>query len=132
MDANSQADPESVEDAIKSFLTDPVLQKRLAKLLALQCFRNSALEHLHAGIAPSSKTGDYSDVVVRTPFGEIPWPQLSRFDDTEMKALMIDVVNRTYEIIRCLFSEESGGVILRELAAGDVVPQWEAPKDPEN
>jgi ligand-binding SRPBCC domain-containing protein len=47
-------------------------------------------------IAPDSKAGDYSDVLVSTPFGEIPWPKLSRFDDEEMKALMIDVVQKTY------------------------------------
>jgi hypothetical protein len=118
---------EDLGDVTKRLFGDPVLQKRLAKFLALQCFRNSRLEGLHAGVAPSSKTGDYSDVVVRTPFGEIPWPQLSRFDDIEMKALMIDVVNRTYEIVRCLFSEEGGGTILRELVARDVVPKWDDP-----
>jgi hypothetical protein len=118
---------EDLGDVTKRLFGDPVLQKRLAKFLALQCFRNSRLEGLHAGVAPSSKTGDYSDVVVRTPFGEIPWPQLSRFDDIEMKALMIDVVNRTYEIVRCLFSEKGGGTILRELVARDVVPKWDDP-----
>ncbi len=78
-----------------AFITDPGLQQRLAKYIVQQCFRNSELENLHAGLAPSSKTGDYSDVVVKTPFGEIPWRELSRFDDAEMKVLMLDVVNRT-------------------------------------
>jgi hypothetical protein len=49
-----------------SFIEDPVLQQRLTKYIAEQCFRNSELENLHAGIVPDSKTGDYSDVVVRT------------------------------------------------------------------
>ena len=51
-----------------------VLQQRLAKYLVLQCVRNSQLEDLHTGIAPSSATGDYADVTVTSPFGSIPWP----------------------------------------------------------
>jgi hypothetical protein len=31
-----------------------------ATLLAFHCVRNSSLEDLHAGIFPSSKTGDYT------------------------------------------------------------------------
>ena len=29
-------------------------------------------EDLHAGITPDSQTGDYTDVVPRSPYGEIP------------------------------------------------------------
>jgi hypothetical protein len=47
-------------DEVRAFITDPVLQQRLAKYMVLQCFRNSMLEDLHAGISPSSASGDYS------------------------------------------------------------------------
>ena len=100
----------------------------MAKYLVQRCFRNSALEDLHAGIVPDSKAGDYSDVVVSTPFGEIPWHKLARFDDKEMKTLMIDVVQKTYEFIQELFDEESGGELLLRFAARDPVPQWEDPR----
>jgi hypothetical protein len=110
-----------------SFLADPVLQQRLAKYIVQQCFRNSQLEDLHAGTAPSSETGDYSDVVVKTPFGEIPWRNLSRFDDAEMKVLMLDVVNRMYRFINKLFDEEKGAELLLRLANRDLVPQWDNP-----
>lgn len=63
---------ENVDDSIRAFIRDPALQQRLAKYLVQRCFRNSALEDLHGGTAPDSKAGDYSDVVVVTPFGEIP------------------------------------------------------------
>ncbi len=116
------------DDAIRVLITDPVLQKRLAKYLVHRCFRNSVLEDLHAGIAPDSKAGDYSDVLVSTPFGEIPWPKLSRFDDEEMKALMIDVVQKTYGFIQELFDEENGGDLLLRLAARDPLPRWEDPR----
>jgi len=44
-----------------------------SKIIALNCVRNTSLEDIHAGTFPSSKTGDYSDVKVVTPYGEIPW-----------------------------------------------------------
>lgn len=61
--------------------------------MAQQCFRNTMLENLHAGITPSSQTGDYTDVVVRSPYGEIPWPRLSRVSDEEMKALHSNILS---------------------------------------
>ena len=81
-------------DEVRAFITDPVLQQRLAKYMVLQCFRNSMLEDLHTGISPSSASGDYSDVTVSSPYGVIPWPKVSRLNDDEMKRLMIDVVDR--------------------------------------
>jgi hypothetical protein len=119
---------ENAVDAIRGFISDPVLEKRLAKYLVQRCFRNSVLEDLHAGTAPDSKAGDYSDVVVVTPLGEIPWRRLSRFDDGEMRTLMIDVVQRAYEFIHELFDEELGGELLLGLAERDPVPQWENPE----
>ena len=115
------------DNAMRALVMDPVLQKRLAKYLVHRCFRNSVLEDLHAGIAPDSKLGDYSDVVVSTPFGEIPWRKLSRFDDAEMKALMIDVVQKAYDFIRELFGDAKGGELLLQLAMRDPLPRWEDP-----
>jgi len=83
----------------RAISTYPEVLKRLAKYLPQQCFRNTMLEDLHAGITPDSQVGDYTDVVVRSPYGEIPWPNLSRLNDEEMKALMIDVVNKTYHAL---------------------------------
>ncbi len=30
------------------------------------------------GISPDAQTGDYTDVVARLPYGEIPWQNVSR------------------------------------------------------
>ena len=49
--------------------------------------RNSYLEDLHAGITLSTETGDFSDVKVVSPYGEIPWTELSRISDSEMGRL---------------------------------------------
>ena len=46
---------DNVNGVVRAFIADPVLQKRLAKYLVQRCFRNSALEDLHAGTAPESK-----------------------------------------------------------------------------
>lgn len=112
---------------VRTLITDPVLQRRLAKYMVLQCFRNSMLEDFHAGISPSSASGDYSDVTVTSPYGVIPWPKLSRLNDDEMKCLMIDVVNRAYRFIHTLFDENTGGDLLIRLAERDPLPQWSEP-----
>ena len=66
--------------------------KNIAKLLAVEGVRNNTeLEDLHAGITPSSKNGDNSDVKVVSPYGEIEWRQVSRISDKEMRSLMLSV-----------------------------------------
>jgi ligand-binding SRPBCC domain-containing protein len=119
--------PAQYLDAVR---TSATLQQRLAMYLVLHCVRNSRLEDLHAGIAPWSATGDYTDVTVTSPFGAIPWRGLSRFSDEEMKALMIDVVDRTYRFIQILFTEHSGRALLAWLADHDPTPAWDAPHEP--
>ena len=44
---------------------DEQLRKRLAKLTALQCFRNTELENLHAGRVHVSQTGDYTEAIIQ-------------------------------------------------------------------
>ena len=72
-------------------------------LLVNHCVRNTFLEDLHAGTSPSSKTGDFSDVKVVTPYGEIPWNHLSRLSDEEMKKLMKEFVNKVYSMLHYCF-----------------------------
>lgn len=69
----------------------------LARGMAMICVRNTMLEDLHAGQVPITKIGDFSDVHVVDGSGRrIPWTQLSRLDDDEMRDLMRQVVNRLY------------------------------------
>ncbi|MGB4557361.1 MAG: hypothetical protein WBI20_01425 [Burkholderiaceae bacterium] len=118
----------TTDGAIKAFINNPQIQQRLAKHIALRCFRNSLLEDLHAGKVPDSQTGDFSDVVVKTPYGEIPWKEISRFNDDEMKALMLDVTNRVYRLVQDLFDADRGGELIIQLAKKDPAPTWEDPK----
>lgn len=70
---------------------------QLAKAMAMVCVRNSMLENLHAGRVPVTRAGDFSDVVVVDAEGNhIPWAEVSRLDDDEMRDLMRQVVNRLY------------------------------------
>jgi ligand-binding SRPBCC domain-containing protein len=114
-------------ETAREISSNPELMKRLAKYLAQQCFRNTMLEDLHAGITPDSQTGDYTDVVVRSPYGEIPWPRLSRLSDEEMKALMIDVINKTYRALTVLFDNRLGGELVKILAQQDLLLRWNEP-----
>ena len=114
----------------RSLRTDEVLLKRLAKWVALRAFRNSELEELHAGTFPSSVEGNYGDVKVVSPYGEIPWRDLGRVGDAEMKVLMIDVVNRTYGVLLDLFASSDQGLekLLAGLREHDPVPRWNEPE----
>ena len=77
--------------------TEQRIAAQTAKALAMMCVRNTCLEEFHEGITPVSRTGDYSDIKVIDGEGrEIPWSQLSRLNDDEMRQLMKEVVNRLY------------------------------------
>lgn len=82
--------------------------ERLALTIVETCVRNTGLETLHAGTFPRSAVGDYTDVTVATPYGDIPWTEVSRISDDEMKALMIEVVDRVFTYLS--FPEELAGV----------------------
>ena len=123
----AETDYKMTAQTVNAISHDPVVMKRLAKYLAQQCFRNTFLEDLHAGITPDSKTGDYTDVLVRSPYGEIPWPRLSCLSDEEMKVLMIDVVNKTYRALRLLFDDQLGHELVQYLSKQDPLPRWNDP-----
>jgi len=114
---------------IREIQTNEVLRKRLAKYITLHCFRNTdVLEDLHSGEVPISVSGDYSDVKVITPDREIPWGDLSRFDNSEMKAMMIDVANHCDQVLAILFSTPLGNKLIKELGRRDLVPNWNNPE----
>ncbi len=98
----------------------------LAKAIAALCVRNTSLEELHSGITPSSQSGDYTDVKVVTPFGEIPWAKVSRISDAEMKRLMIEIVDKVYTF---LCRQKEPELLQAFLRLGEVYTGWwEEPK----
>jgi hypothetical protein len=109
-------------------------QKRIAaqfaKAMAMICVRNTLLEDLHAGPGPVTRTGDYSDVEVLDADGNrIPWSEVSRINDDEMRDLMRQIVNRLYT-----FHLNSGDPALRSEIDRwmTVAGKWDEPElDPE-
>ena len=82
------------------------LRKRLAKLLAHECFRASKkLEDMHTA-------------------GSI--------GQEDMKELMIEVVNRTYLYLSVIFSSSASPEIIEHLKEHDPVPNWDEPEMPDD
>ena len=99
---------------------------QLARLMAVICVRNSRLENLHAGRVPVSHTGDGSDIVVEDGDGNrIPWSEVSRIDDDEMRALMREIVDRLYTFQLRIDDPAFRAEIERWAAA---TAHWDAPK----
>ena len=93
----------------------------LAKYLSVMGVRNNTeLEDLHCGTTPSSKSGDYSDVKVVSPYGEIEWNNLSRISDTEMRSLMLSIESA---ITIALYAYESLNSEDKELLLQHVLSQ---------
>lgn len=111
------------QDVLAELKENKAARQRLAKYMALTCFRNTYVENLHAGKLPHSETGDYSDVRVVTPSGDIPWTKLSRVFDNE---LMIEVVNRCYDFLDLMTKPEFNRVV-EALSKEDVQPDWYNP-----
>jgi hypothetical protein len=106
--------------------TQQRIAANLARIMALLCLRNTQLEALHAGLTPVTRTGDYSDVFVVDAEGRhIPWTDVSRIDDAEMRALMQEVVNRIYTFHLCADDPKLRATIERWQGAA---LQWDAPE----
>lgn len=97
----------------------------MAKAMALVCVRNTRLETLHAGPGVVSRTGDYSDVFVVDAEGRrIPWSEVSRISDDEMRDLMREIVNRLFTFQLRLGEPEFQAYLDRQLS---VTRNWDEP-----
>lgn len=99
---------------------------RMAKALAVLCVRNTFLEDLHAGKPVISRSGDYDDVTVVTPHGEIPWNGVSRISQEEMKKLMKQVVNKLYTVLMSLENEQAMHLLFSR--GRDYSYHWDEPE----
>ena len=66
------------------------------RILALMSVRQLMLETLHRGLIPITRIGDYSAVVVNADGRRIPWTEVSRFGEDEMRDLMQEIVTKLY------------------------------------
>jgi hypothetical protein len=107
-------------------------QSEFAKLIAAACVRRGYLEKLHAGFTPVTRSGDYSDVKVIDAEGrEIPWNQVSRISQDEMKTLMTGVVNRIHTFLARTIFSASEDKAFRQALDRAVVPWTKAWDEPE-
>lgn len=104
---------------------DEVMAAQFAKAMAVICVRNTKLEDLHAGRVPATRTGDFSDVfVVDAEGNRIPWMEVSRLDDDEMRDLMRQVVNRLYTFQLCITEPKFQNMAERSLMSAR---KWDEP-----
>jgi hypothetical protein len=107
-------------------------QGEFAKLMTAACVRRGYLEKLHAGITPVTHSGDYSDVRVIDAEGrEIPWNQVSRINQDEMKTLITGVVSRVHTFLaRTLFcaTEDKAFQQALDRAARPWTKAWDEPE----
>jgi hypothetical protein len=107
-------------------------QSEFAKMMAAACVRRGYLEKLHNGFTPVTRSGDYSDVKVIDAEGrEIPWNQISRINQDEMKTLMTGVVSRLHTFLaRTLFSPTEDKAFEQALhrAAAPWARSWDEPE----
>lgn len=73
--------------------------QRFTLALVETCVRNTVLEDWHAGRTVVSPAGDFSDVKIVSPVGEIPYLDASRISDAEMKRLMKQVVDAVFTFL---------------------------------
>lgn len=98
----------------------------LSKAMALICVRNTCLETLHAGPGVVSHTGDYTDVIVTDANGrQIPWSEVSRISDDEMRGLMREIVNRLYTFQLRVGEQEFRDYLDRQLTS---TQNWDEPR----
>ena len=106
--------------------TEKLIAAKLAKTMAMLCVRNTHLETIHAGKTPVTRTGEWTDVTVVDADGNrIPWNDVSRITDDEMRDLMRDIVNRLYTFHLCADEPGLQAEIERWMA---VARQWDEPE----
>ena len=98
----------------------------------LPAFGAATLKNSMPVFTPVTRSGDYSDVKVIDAEGrEIPWNQVSRINQDEMKTLMTGVVNRIHTFLaRTLFSATEDKAFQQALdrAAIPWTKAWDEPE----
>jgi|GEM_PF-910109 len=130
--ANKKIELQSKRRIVSITMNHEKLQGDFSKIMTAACVRRGYLEKLHSGITPITKTGDYSDVKVIDAEGrEIPWNQVSRINQAEMKTLITGIVDRIHTFLSrtflCSFSDQDFNWAL-ERAAKPWTKNWDEPK----
>ena len=125
-DPELQVIPSHFEAPIPEILLGDWMSAKLAFAIvktALDCEEMSALE---AGVEPESQTGDYSDVRVICRGQQVPWQEIGRISDDELRLLIRRWVNRVYTVLKQMHDGKFLVITLRlgaEIEAQEPVPK---------
>ena len=121
---------------IPNFLTRIISSSRedrqvLANAITVDCFRNTNIENIHAGITPISKTGDFSDIyVVDAEGSKIAWKDVSRISQKEMKLLNKEISNRVFALLEDATTVHGARNLIKRLEfAMRCSIDWDLPTD---
>jgi len=103
------------------------IAKKLALSLALTCVRNTSLEDIHAGKSVEAEGLSPDQILVQAGNQTIPWPEVSRISDAEMKNLMQEVVNKIYTTLLRLDNPDFFEKL--EKYSSPFTAKWDEPKE---
>jgi hypothetical protein len=101
-DPDLQVIPSPLGDQVPNILLGDFMSAKLAfgiVKMALDCEEMSALE---AGIEPVTQIGDQSDIRIVYKGHEVPWTEVGRVSDDEMRLLIKRWVDRVYTVLKQL------------------------------
>jgi hypothetical protein len=101
-DPDLQVIPSRHEEQVPKILLGDFMSAKLAfgiVKVALDCEEMSALE---AGVDPLSQTGDQSDIRIIYKGQEVPWTEVGRVSNDEMRILIKRWIDRVYTVLKQL------------------------------
>ena len=103
----------------------------LANAITVDCFRNTNIENIHAGITPVSQTGDFSDIYVVDATGKkIAWKDVSRISQEKMRLLNKEISNRVFTLLEDAATVSGARNLIKRLEfAMRCSVDWDLPTD---
>ena len=104
--------------------------QHLANVITVLCVRNDpTLETIHKCKTPISNSSDFSDVfVIDVEGNKIPWNEVSRISQDEMKSFMKNVSNHIYDFL-CKMDDKEFINKFMEFGIKQTM-NWELPSNP--
>ena len=102
-----------MNDGVEFSRMEKVYTHKLAKMIVANCAVETSLNRLRMGDRVLSKTGDFSDVKIVTPFGESPWNNACRITSDEIKNFDQDFLNKVYTFLLYYLKSGTAGARLK-------------------
>lgn len=99
-DPELQVIPSHFEDPIPEILLGDWMSAKLAFAIVRTTLDIEEMSALETGVEPESQAGDYSDVSVICHGHQIPWQEIGRISDDELRLLVRRWVDRVYTVLK--------------------------------